>query len=411
MRQQSLVYKPGKGTQQHNSAARTKALKVQNVKLCYASFTAAGSNGDHAEDGKDNQDCWVIQSSPPHGVAGLGAPASGASLHHHHHHGGALLFGVMDGHGQHGGPVAAVAAERLPQNVFRSKHFQVGDHEAALSDAYQATQADLSQQPGLDCDMSGCTATTALLVDDVLVVANAGDSRCIIGRLEDANEAVAYETTNDHTPCLMAEANRVLAAGGRIATFEYNGERIGPPRVWERHADLPGLCVTRSLGDHAAKRLGVVATPEVITYALAVNDRYLILVSDGITEFLGSQEIVDRVHGWASEGATPDEVARRLVLEARALWRSAAGSDGIIDDCTAVVAYLVYDPDHALARASKAGSGRMLEAMLAGGEQRWRQACAWADCASRAVWSAGLNAWAGQRDLLGCRKAGHQVAV
>ncbi len=62
--------------------------------------------------------------------------------------------------------------------------WQAGDHEAALLDAYQATQADLSCHPGLDCDMSGCTATTAMLVEDTIVVANAGDSRCIIGTNE-----------------------------------------------------------------------------------------------------------------------------------------------------------------------------------------------------------------------------------
>jgi hypothetical protein len=70
--------------------------------------------------------------------------------------------------------------------------------------------------------------------------------------------------------------------------------------------------------------------------------RYLALVSDGITEFMGSQEIIDRVHKWASAGTMPHEVARRLVREARDRWRE-MGDEGIVDDCTAIVAYLVCD--------------------------------------------------------------------
>lgn len=49
---------------------------------------------------------------------------------------------------------------------------------------------------------------------------------------------------------------------------------MGPPRVWERNTNTPGLCITRSLGDTGAKRLGVTHVPELLTFKLTKGDRY-----------------------------------------------------------------------------------------------------------------------------------------
>lgn len=77
-----------------------------------------------------------------------------------------------------------------------------------------------------------------------------------------------------------------------------------------------------------------------------------------------------QVHEWACVGNPPDEVARRLVLEARAQWKKhcgggggadssndSAGGGAIIDDCTAIVAFMVLDPE-AEARAQAAMEAR-----------------------------------------------------
>ncbi|KAG2450042.1 hypothetical protein HYH02_000146 [Chlamydomonas schloesseri] len=326
---------------------RNRALQAGNVKLCFASYTAAGtdSNGDD----KDNQDCLatevlrhpVEKSEPP-----------------------LVCLAVMDGHGAQGGQAAAAAAAALPATILRG-HSQDQEPDQVLSEAFAAAHTALLSTPGLDCSASGCTATVALVVDDSLVVGNAGDCRCLVGRFESPTEVVTYELTNDHTPCLMHEANRVLAAGGRIAAYEMNGRRLGPPRVWARINDSgPGLCITRSLGDTAAKRLGVTHVPELCSMPLTVDDRYLVLVTDGITEFMSSQQVMAKVHEWACVGNPPDEVARRLVLEARAHWKKHCGGDegkdggsAIIDDCTAIVAFMVLDAE-AEARAQSAAAER-----------------------------------------------------
>jgi hypothetical protein len=46
---------------------------------------------------------------------------------------------------------------------------------------------------------------------------------------------------------------------------------------------------------------------------LKEEDKYLILCSDGLTEFIGNDEMVSMVHKYAEKGLTPHEIAKRLV--------------------------------------------------------------------------------------------------
>ena len=46
-----------------------------------------------------------------------------------------------------------------------------------------------------------------------------------------------------------------------------NGEEYGPFRVFEKDSDLvPGLAMTRSIGDEKAKKIGVTYEPEIFVY-------------------------------------------------------------------------------------------------------------------------------------------------
>ena len=57
-------------------------------------------------------------------------------------------------------------------------------------------------------------------------------------------------------------------------------------RVWLKTENLPGLAMSRSFGDSTAARVGVNAVPEVMMFELTVEDRVLVLASDGVWEFL-----------------------------------------------------------------------------------------------------------------------------
>lgn len=73
-------------------------------------------------------------------------------------------------------------------------------------------------------------------------------------------------------------------------------EPIGPPRVWLRDVNLPGLCMTRSFGDNVGASVGVIDKPEVVSYEIDPADRYLLVMSDGIFEFMENQEVMELVH-------------------------------------------------------------------------------------------------------------------
>ena len=90
------------------------------------------------------------------------------------------------------------------------------------------------------------------------------------------------------------EADRILKRGGRIDSFrDYynNGEPIGPQRVWLMNEDIPGLAMSRSMGDRVAHSVGVTAEPETKEFTLSLNDKFIVIASDGVWEFLSNEDV------------------------------------------------------------------------------------------------------------------------
>ena len=64
-------------------------------------------------------------------------------------------------------------------------------------------------------------------------------------------------------------------------------ETQGPPRVWHLNPDKsPGVAFTRSIGDDIAHKLGVTAWPDVHEVDLSNDGHFIILCSDGVTEWI-----------------------------------------------------------------------------------------------------------------------------
>ena len=64
-----------------------------------------------------------------------------------------------------------------------------------------------------------------------------------------------------------AEMKRILSMGGHVTPAGANGS---PSRVWH---NLRGLAMARSIGDHAAATVGVIAEPEISEYDVHVGRR------------------------------------------------------------------------------------------------------------------------------------------
>ncbi len=56
--------------------------------------------------------------------------------------------------------------------------------------------------------------------------------------------------------------------------------------MWLKTEDIPGLAMTRSFGDGMAARVGVSAIPELGEIELTPFDKFIVLASDGVWEFL-----------------------------------------------------------------------------------------------------------------------------
>ncbi|RHY35240.1 hypothetical protein DYB32_000303, partial [Aphanomyces invadans] len=108
-----------------------------------------------------------------------------------------------------------------------------------------------------------------------------------------------------------------------------------PPRVWSPTGNFPGTAFTRSIGDEIAESLGVFATPEIASLQLTPNDRYIIIASDGVFEFLTNQAVVDIVKSYPN----PLEACEKVVAESYRLWLH---YELRTDDITIICIYLEH---------------------------------------------------------------------
>lgn len=60
--------------------------------------------------------------------------------------------------------------------------------------------------------------------------------------------------------------------------------------------------MSRSLGDIMAHSVGVIGTPEVIEYMLESSDKFVVIASDGVWEFISNKEIAALVAPFYLEG-------------------------------------------------------------------------------------------------------------
>jgi len=265
------------------------------------------------------------------------------------------LFGVFDGHGPKGDECAQYVRDNLPETLLQSAHFD-DDGEKACHSALRAVNLEMRREPSIDDTFSGTTAVVLMVRGRQIVVSNVGDSRAIIARPETVevegpdgsvqNKDImkAYDLTNDQTPFREDERNRVTQCGAQVLTMdEVEGVREDlapeeftaddPPLLWVPNTLYPGTAFTRSIGDMLAERIGVVATPEVLVQELGADDRFIVLATDGVWEFLSSQDVADIV----SRCFTPLDAARAVVAEAKRLWLEL---DCRTDDITCIVIFI-----------------------------------------------------------------------
>ena len=201
------------------------------------------------------------------------------------------------------------------------------------------------------CLFAVVTTVVVLIQRGTVYVANIGDSRAIIGQLSN-DKLIAYPLSSDQTPFRKDERERCKAAGAVVANLDQldglepmhenwtetksNDEEDDtgdPPRIWVKGTKGPGCAFTRSIGDSVGESVGVFAEPEVVTKELGEHDKYIVLASDGVWEFLTNQAVLNMVAAYKS----PLKACKAVVNEAYKLWLQ---YDVRTDDITMTAIYL-----------------------------------------------------------------------
>lgn len=200
------------------------------------------------------------------------------------------LFGVFDGHG--GQECSEFVANHFLGALFRAWANEEATPDSALVHAFEDVDLAFLRDTRIS-EESGCTAITALLIGRKLLVANAGDCRCILSR----KNGTVVALSKDHVATDSTERSRVEARGGYVSMTG---------RVQGR------LMVSRAIGDRPVKRY-ISSTPEVTTTDISDDDDFIILASDGLWDVVSSQEAATLVR---STVRVPDLAAKRLALKA-----------------------------------------------------------------------------------------------
>ena len=103
--------------------------------------------------------------------------------------------------------------------------------------------------------------------------------------------------SRDHKPTSEGEYERIKLMGGRVEPIlESDGSYVGPSRVWLMEDNLPGLAMSRSMGDFIAAQVGVISEQEIIEANLDLDCKFIFLASDGVWENIENLQVLFQIH-------------------------------------------------------------------------------------------------------------------
>ena len=217
------------------------------------------------------------------------------------------MFGVLDGHGQHGHFVSKFCMEYFIKRMMKyaeyCKQNKLMTAESIynelkrnkfgyIKETFRKVDEEMAKQAIFDYNFSGTTCNIAFQFNKNLVCASVGDSRGIIIEEEGDSKIHIISLSTDHKPDLPGEMNRIHLNGGIVDKMkDYNGNKVGPPRVWKAGTYYPGLAMSRSLGDFQAKECGVINSPQIVEYNIRHNTKFMTICSDGVWEFIQNEQV------------------------------------------------------------------------------------------------------------------------
>ncbi|OVA09950.1 Protein phosphatase 2C (PP2C)-like domain [Macleaya cordata] len=238
------------------------------------------------------------------------------------------FVGIYDGHG--GPETSRFVNDHLFSNLKRFTSEHQGMSADAIRKAYAATEEEflsLVREQWFNKPQIASVGTCCLvgiICNGTLYIANAGDSRVVLGRAERAlREVSAIQLSEEHNASLESVREELRSRhpdDSQIVVLKH--------KVWR----VKGIIqISRSIGDAYLKKAEfnrepllakfrlpepfpkpiLSAEPSILVQKLYPQDEFLIFASDGLWEHLSNQEAVDIVHHYPRNG-----IARRLVKAA-----------------------------------------------------------------------------------------------
>ncbi|KAI3808389.1 hypothetical protein L1987_24339 [Smallanthus sonchifolius] len=238
------------------------------------------------------------------------------------------FVGVYDGHG--GPETSRYVNDNLFQNLKRFASEQNSMSVDVIRKAFHATEEGFlsivakhwTVKPQLAA--VGTCCLVGVICDGTLYIANAGDSRAVLGRsVKATGEVIGIQLSVEHNASIESvrqELHSLHPDDPQIVVLKHN--------VWR----VKGLIqITRSIGDvylkkaefnreplYAKFRLRdpirrpiLSSDPSISTHEIQPTDQFIIFASDGLWEHLSNQGAVDIVQNHPRKG-----IARRLVKAA-----------------------------------------------------------------------------------------------
>lgn len=245
------------------------------------------------------------------------------------------IYVLADGHGTHGHHASRLAATKvikLLENKITGCPDDLLTDEVMkefLEESFCEVQLTFSTEedyPRLFKN-SGTTLVIAVIRKLTFYLANCGDSKGFLCHQVGPKFQVALES-KEHKPDDPQEQQRVELAGGKVCPFrDYDGSYSGPARVWNKAETEPGLACSRSIGDLNAHQLGVISQPgkfslltsDVLMKKLDQSDRFFVLASDGVWDYITPKEVIDKSQSFLPTNNI-ESCCKRLVNDAADIW-------------------------------------------------------------------------------------------
>ena len=263
------------------------------------------------------------------------------------------IFGVLDGHGNDGHFVSRFFKDYFinkmnsyVQNLLYSNPYITAEdiYISLKSNGYDYitnlfinADNEIKMQNSFDYYLSGTTCNLVFQFNNHLLDFNVGDSRSIL--VEDSGDLITqivHPLSIDHKPDLPEELQRIQESGGTVQKLrDFNGNELGPLRVFKIGCPYPGLAMSRSLGDLQAKECGVISNPQIFEYEVNSNTKYFVVCSDGVWEFLTNENVKDIGTNFYKNNDVAG-FCKELVNTSANIWEQ---FESLRDDITAVAVF------------------------------------------------------------------------